>query len=108
MRRQYGANWPGDLESALRSWAIEVAALTALVRPWSYRRSWLRAGIGAALFGSLGGLKLVVCMHCGPVAATDGVWMLMVSVGLAVAAFVSGTAAEREVVQPVAIEYPQR
>lgn len=104
--RRYGANWPGDLGSALRGGGFGIAVLVAIVRPWSYRRSWARAGVGSLLFWATGLFGLVICMHCGRVSATVYLWSLLVAVGLLVTSLVSAWVAVRSRGRPPPRDHP--
>ena len=78
----YGVNWPGDLEHALSSLAIEVGALILLIRPWSFRHSIGRLFLATVLWFIYAPLALLATMHGGPIIHAHVLWMLALGAGL--------------------------
>lgn len=91
--RDYGTNWPGDLVGMLELVGIELAVLYAVLRPWSYYRSWRRTAVAFGLFLPLTLLAFVASMHAGAIVFAHVVWLALVTVGLFVTLLVSGAAA---------------
>ena len=85
----YGANWPGDTRSNLLWGLAETMVWMAIIRPWSYRHAWARAAVASLLFLGWGVLKILVCMHCGPIQGGRGLWLLLIGMGTGVLAIVS-------------------
>lgn len=75
-REQYGANFPGDLAHSVKLGAVEWLVLTALLRPWSYRRAPGRTLLALVLWTPWALFALVVCMHCGPIGGALALWRL--------------------------------
>jgi hypothetical protein len=90
----FGTNWPGDVAHVALFGAVEVAVLIAIMRPWSYRRSWGRAALAAILFAAYGLFTLLVGMHAGSILGIHALWLLALGVSMAITAFVSVLAPE--------------
>jgi hypothetical protein len=60
----------------------ELGVLVAILRPWSYQKSWGRAlgALGACL--PLTFFALLLTMHAGSVASVHALWMLTNLMGL--------------------------
>ncbi len=93
---RYGHTYPGEFRHMLVVTTVELLIFAALLRPWSYRRSWGRAVGTAALltpwilvWGALG-------LHAGPTTHTHSLWLFFFWVGLVVAA---GRGAVRELIE---------
>jgi len=92
---RYGTTYAGELIHILGWTAVEVLVSAAILRPWSYRRSWGRA-LAAAVISApwlLG--RAGVGMHDGPTTHAHTLWLLLFLIGLVSTAIVSGTAAVR-------------
>jgi hypothetical protein len=101
-----GHTYPGELADVLGVTAVEFLAATVLLRPWSYRRSWGRALIAAAVFAPWSFIRMVMGMHAGPATHAHSLWMLLFCVGLVGAAVVSGIAAVRAARLPPPVRRP--
>ena len=91
----YGRNHPGELRFILTLAAAEAAVALALLRPWSYRRSWFRAFTALCALTPWFLLVGVGGMHAGTVTARHLVWLAAGWVSLLVTAVVSGVSARR-------------
>jgi hypothetical protein len=89
-----GQNWAGDLEQVAVVGAVEVIVLLAILRPWSYRRSWGRAFGAAVLYGLYGLLSFVAGMHSGSIVGMHELWLLAIAATMVVSALVSLLAPE--------------
>lgn len=70
---------------------VEVVALTLVLRPWSYRRSWARALAALALLLPWTLVSMVVSMHAGSAVFLHWVWLFLLDcLLLACAAFSAG------------------
>ena len=91
----YGHNHPGALLHGVLLSLSELILLYAVLRPWSYRRSWGRALAALALLLAWLIVAAVLALHAGPVLALHLFWVALcalIVLGLAVA---SGLAALR-------------
>jgi hypothetical protein len=89
----YGHNGAGALAMGITLLLIEAAALCAILRPWSYRRSWGRALSALALFSVWAAVWVVLTMHTGGVLMVHFLWLVAVLAGLFVPVIVSAVAA---------------
>ncbi|MFO0634632.1 MAG: hypothetical protein U0168_17450 [Nannocystaceae bacterium] len=99
--REHG-NHEGALLQGLVALAIEFAILYAMLRPWSYRRSWARPLVASLLLGPWTLLSTMMSMHAGGVVVLHALWLWALSIILAamfvwsvVAAAVAGVRAKR-------------
>jgi hypothetical protein len=91
-------NWhnaPGDLWTFGLLLAAEVAVLYAVLRPWSYRRSWGRAVLALALCTPPLLIAIVLLIHSGGIMALHALWLMVVFALLLVCTVVSALAAWR-------------
>jgi hypothetical protein len=93
--RRYGHNYAGALGTGLLFVGIELAVLIAVLRPWSYCRSWVRSLGGLVLLVPWTLISLVLSMHSGGVILLHGMWLLLLVVVLTVGLVWSGIAAAR-------------
>jgi hypothetical protein len=91
----YGHNGDGSLATGIILLMIETAVLCAILRPWSYRRSWGRALSALVLSSFWAVLWVPLTMHTGGVLMAHFLWLVAVLMGLVVAVLVSGVAAVR-------------
>ncbi|HET6765169.1 MAG TPA: hypothetical protein VFH27_15895 [Longimicrobiaceae bacterium] len=89
---RYGVNWPGDMRLVLIEAAVEIAALLILLRPWSYVHGAGRATAAFVVFLPWMMFSVAVGMHGGPIISAHDVWLMAITVGLFVLAFVSSQA----------------
>jgi hypothetical protein len=87
--RRRGVNWPGDVRRALVLLTIEVLVLWIIVRPWSYRASWARAGAAFLVFSAWTVLGGTGTLHGGRIDSWHWGWLLVVTVGLLGATVIS-------------------
>ena len=92
---RYGTTYAGELRFILAVTASEILVSVAVLRPWSYRRSWGRSLALAAvlapwmlLWGGFG-------MHAGPTTHAHTLWLFFYWVGLLAAAVTSGVSSAR-------------
>ena len=91
----YGHNAEGSLVLGLTMVWIEVVVLLAVLRPWSYARSWGRALTATAMWLPWALYGTLLAMHAGGVIIVHTLWLwlaLLVLVGMAIG---SGIAAAR-------------
>jgi len=88
----YGHNGPEGLRRGVQFLLIECAVLVGLLRPWSWKRSWIRAGIALVLWSPWALLSLMSSMHAGGVWVIHGMWTLFVWCFLGTELFWSGIA----------------
>jgi hypothetical protein len=91
---RYGTTYAGELRFILMVTLLEITISLGVLRPWSYRRSWIRVLVllllltpWLLLWGALG-------LHAGPTTHTHTLWLVF-WIGLLGAAIVSGTSAVR-------------
>lgn len=77
----YGHNHAGALVDGLLWSASEVVILYAILRPWSYRRSWGRAAGALALLLPWTAMSMVLTMHAGGVVVLHFLWLACCCVG---------------------------
>ena len=54
--------------------------VSAILRPWTYRRNWGRALGALALLVPWTGLSIVMTMHAGGIVALHALWLMLVAV----------------------------
>ncbi len=91
----YGKTYMGELADILGLTAVEILVSAAILRPWSYRRSWGRSLTAAAVLAPWIVVRMAVGMHAGPTTRAHTLWLLLFLIGLIGTAIVSGTAAVR-------------
>lgn len=69
----------GTLAAGLVAVFVEFSLLVAIVRPWSYCRSWLRSVTAFGLFSVIGVLAMVFAMHMGVVVTLHALWTLAIA-----------------------------
>lgn len=77
--RDYGHNHEGALVQGLCMLAIEIAIAVAILRPWSYCRSWGRALSLSLLLVPWTMLATVAAMHAGSVFTTHALWLWLLT-----------------------------
>lgn len=92
---RYGHNHDGALGDGLVLTLIELAILVAILRPWSYDRSWGRALVAVILLLPWTTLSMMLSMHQGGVVVLHFAWLFLVLVGVFVAFLVSAISAYR-------------
>lgn len=75
---RYGRDWPGDLQSLIRTSAVEILVLWILLPPWTRTPLWLRLLGVAAIGAPYVGLRMVAGMHGGPITAVHDFWLLLI------------------------------
>lgn len=76
---RYGHNHEHALVEGILWTLSELVLLYAILRPWSYRRSWGRALGALALLVPWTGLSMVMTMHAGGIVALHFLWLLLVT-----------------------------
>jgi hypothetical protein len=76
-------NWPGDLQHFVRMSLIELALVTVILRPWSYRRSGWRALGALVLLVPWTTLAVIVLIHSGTIMLWHAGWLLGLLAGAA-------------------------
>jgi hypothetical protein len=89
----YFHNGPGALGWGVLFTTIDIVVLYAVLRPWSYDRSWRRALAALLLFTPWAFLNAITVVHAGSVRFTHILSVLAVWLGLAVLFAVSGVVA---------------
>ncbi|MEZ4452543.1 MAG: hypothetical protein R3B09_23970 [Nannocystaceae bacterium] len=89
----YGHNHEGALLEGLVWTFTEMVILYAILRPWSYQRSWGRSLAALALLAPWTALSMVLTMHAGGVVVTHFLWLAILTVIVLVLALTSGFAA---------------
>jgi hypothetical protein len=87
--RQYGANWPGDLSSALIQLTVQCVILYAILRPNSYRHSWRRCLAASAIWLPWTLLETFIIMHTGQIWHAVWFWNVLLVPVLFLATLVS-------------------
>ena len=78
----YGHNSRDALHVGLVFLVVELLIVYAIIRPWSYQRSWRRALLALVIFVPWMILHAMASMHAGSVVALHVVWLLVLSVVL--------------------------
>ena len=91
----YGHTQVGELARILKITAGELVIATLVLRPWSYRRSWVRVLAGLLLLTPWMLLWGVAGMHSGPTTHAHTSWLLLFWIGLAISGIVSAIGAAR-------------
>jgi hypothetical protein len=92
---RYGHNHESALVDGLVGTLIELAVLIAILRPWSYDRSWGRSLVAAALLAPWTAISMVLSMHQGGIVALHFMWVFFALVGVFVAFLVSASSVYR-------------
>lgn len=92
---RYGHNGEGALVVGLVITVIELAVLVAILRPWSYHRSWGRSLVAVALLGPWATISMTLSMHQGGIVIIHSIWIFVALIGLVVAFLVSAISAYR-------------
>jgi hypothetical protein len=92
---RYGHNHEGALVQGLSFTLVELAVLVAILRPWSYDRSWARALVAVVLLTPWMMLSMLMSMHQGGIVFLHFSWIFFLFVGLVVTFFVSAISAFR-------------
>lgn len=82
---QYGHNSEGVLGLVLPLTVVELVVALAILRPASYRASWLRAGAAFLVFAAWSVVSLLATMHAGGVIALHALWVMALALGCLVA-----------------------
>ena len=90
-----GTTYQGELATMLGVTTLQVAVFGALLRPWSYQRSWDRAVGSLLILTPCIPVWMIMNMHAGPTSGMNVMWLMLFWVGLLGAAVVSGVAAWR-------------
>ncbi|MEO7733557.1 MAG: hypothetical protein ABIY55_21520, partial [Kofleriaceae bacterium] len=88
-------NWhnrPGDLSAFVIMTVVELLVILAILRPWSYSRSWKRPLFAATLFMPWLLLFGAVIVHSGGIMVIHAVWLAGVWSGLVLLAVSTGLA----------------
>jgi hypothetical protein len=83
----YGHNHAGALLDGVRATLVELAVVYAVLRPWSYRRSWGRSLAALALLLPWTCFSVLIAIHAGGIAVLHLLWvaaLLLVVVGCVV------------------------
>ena len=91
----YGHDAPGALLHGVLLTFSELILLYAILRPWSYRRSWGRALAALALLHAGHLDAAVLALHAGPVLALHLLWVALCALIVLGLALASGLAALR-------------
>lgn len=75
----YGHNHEGALLQGVIWTFTELVIVSAILRPWTYRRSWGRALGALALLVPWTGLALLMTMHAGGIVALHALWLMLVT-----------------------------
>ncbi|HEU5185607.1 MAG TPA: hypothetical protein VFU01_13630 [Gemmatimonadaceae bacterium] len=78
----YGHTSPGELTRMLTILAGELVLFLAILRPWSYRQSWLRALFALVILSPWLLLWGPIGLHAGPTTHAHTTWLLVLWVGL--------------------------
>jgi len=92
---RYGHNHEGALVDGLVLTLVELAVLVAILRPWSYDRSWGRSLVAVVLLAPWAFLSMVMSMHAGGIVVVHLMWILLALVGLVVVFLVSAISVYR-------------
>lgn len=75
----YGHNHEGALLQGMIWTFTEVVIVSAILRPWTYRRNWGRALAALALLVPWTGLSLLLTMHAGGIVALHTLWLMLIT-----------------------------
>jgi hypothetical protein len=92
---RYGHNHEGALVDGLEITLVELAVLLAILRPWSYARSWGRALVALALLLPWTALSMLLMMHQGGILVLHTLWLVVVVILVAGALVRSLIASDR-------------
>jgi hypothetical protein len=92
----YGHNHQHALAHGLGVTLVELAVVYFILRPWSYRRSWLRPLGALVLYLPWTAFSMLMTMHAGGVFILHFLWLLAVVLILTVCSVWSGVAALRQ------------
>lgn len=90
-----GTEGPGDLIGGLLTFAIEFAVVVAIVRPWSYVRSWVRSLCVCVPAFLASGFFITSCMPDDAFTQVHALWMLALTLAFFGATVWSAAAALR-------------
>lgn len=76
----YGHNGQDSLRSMLEFLGVELLVAYAIIRPWSYKRSWKRALLAFAITVPWMMLMGIASMHSGRVVVLHVLWLVALSV----------------------------
>ena len=93
--RDYGHNHEGALVDGLVFTLVELAVLVAILRPWSYERSWGRALVALALLVPWAGISMISTMHAGGIVVLHFMWIALLVLDVGVTFLVSAIARYR-------------
>ncbi len=93
--RAYFHNQRGALAQGLTLSAVELVVILAIVRPWSYRRSWGRSAGALAALLPWAALCAVPLLHAGGVAVIHFLWVASLVAAFTACCAWSGRAAWR-------------
>jgi hypothetical protein len=74
---------------------IEAAVLLAIIRPWSYDKSWIRSVVSFFVFLSFSFIFLFTLMHAPAHVLYHFLWLVVISIALLVCSIWSGISALR-------------
>lgn len=74
----YGHNNEGALLQGFILTLVELAVLYLIIRPWSFRRSWLRVISAMVLFLPWTFLMIFMTMHSGGIFFLHFLWLLVI------------------------------
>src|SRR5688572_6692398 len=94
---RYGHNHEGALVDGLGITLVELAVLLAILRPWSYERSWGRAMVAVALLLPWTALSMFLTMHQGGIFVLHWLWLVVVVLVVASALLGSLVASYRRI-----------
>lgn len=80
--RAYGHNHDGALVDGIALASVELAVLLAILRPWSWDRSWGRTLVALALLLPWTSLLMMMSMHAGGVIVLHTLWLMTLVVAL--------------------------
>jgi hypothetical protein len=94
---RYGHNHEGALTDGLVMTSVELVVLVAILRPWSYDRSWVRSLVATVLLAPWTMLSMMMSMHAGGIVFIHLFWIFLVLVGLSVTFLVSAISHYRSI-----------
>ncbi len=78
----YGTTWAGELKSILLFTLCEVVVAALILQPWTYDRSWGRAGLTLLVLTPWLLLQGAIGLHSGPTTAAHTTWLVLLWVAL--------------------------